>query len=499
MTESDTFNDAFPPSDQIVVTDEESKAKRLNKLPLIIGAGILLLILMVVMYGGAITSERSSVRADTNPLNADAEDASDEVFQPARAPNLPDAGERAVIPSATDEIAPPEPDTRSIVIPESDVRYTGAELLAAPDPDEAALLAEHRLEMVRIDLEHEKAVRQARLDRQLDQVRNGERDNERARNSEIDITGGAGAVDGLLGLASANRSQGATNPLTGVFAPGGVSPFPQAFPVAASAAADDPRLNGEIRDGAVLQEQLLASLAASSPAVAQQLDQDEQDRKKAFIEEGDYDPNYLDNSLREPVSPYEIKQGTVIPGAMVTGLNSDLPGRIIGQVTQNVYDTTSGAHLLIPQGTRVFGRYDSDVTFGQNRALIVWTRLIYPNGTSIDLDAMAGSDERGASGLKDKVDRHLLDLYGNAILLSAIGIGVDALTDDISDNDSVFDVSRGQRSERAVRDQFGRNIDRVTGQILERNAARQPTIKVRSGKPFLIIVDQDLVLRPYQD
>lgn len=119
----------------------------------------------------------------------------------------------------------------------------------------------------------------------------------------------------------------------------------------------------------------------------------------------------------------------MIPAALVTGVRSDLPGQVIGQITQNVYDTPSGRHLLIPQGAKVVGRYDSRIANGQRRVLLAWTRLILPNGRSLQLDDLPGADP-GYSGLEDRVDRHWSHLFAMAALSTVLGVGAELGADD---------------------------------------------------------------------
>ena len=125
----------------------------------------------------------------------------------------------------------------------------------------------------------------------------------------------------------------------------------------------------------------------------------------------------------KPLSPFEVKAGTYITAALETGIDSDLPGSIKAQVSENVYDTVSGNYILIPQGAKIIGQYDSKVSFGQNRALVVWNRIIFPDGSSIDLEKMSGVDISGYAGFSDKLNNHYLKIYGNAVLLSLMGAG----------------------------------------------------------------------------
>ena len=189
--------------------------------------------------------------------------------------------------------------------------------------------------------------------------------------------------------------------------------------------------------------------------------------------------------LQSPKSPYQIMAGTLIPASLVTGLNSDLPGQVIGQVTENVYDTVTGEYLLIPQGARLLGRYDSIIAYGQSRALVAWTRIIFPNGNSIQLDNLPAVDGQGFAGLKDKVDRHTWQFMKGAVLSSLLSVGSELSSDDEG------------RLARALQN-AGQDTANIAGQrIIERSLNIQPTLSVRPGWRFSIIVSKDLILKPY--
>jgi len=170
----------------------------------------------------------------------------------------------------------------------------------------------------------------------------------------------------------------------------------------------------------------------------------------------------------------------------VTGINSDLPGQIIAQVTENVYDTPSGDHLLIPQGSRLIGRYDSVIAFGQSRALVAWTRLIMPDGTSISMDNLPGVDLSGYAGLEDKVDFHTLGLFKAAILSSVLSIGSE-IGRDSNDSDIL----------EALRDGGQRTFNQAGQEVVTRQLNVQPTIRVRPGWRLRVIVNKDMILQPY--
>jgi type IV secretion system protein VirB10 len=229
-----------------------------------------------------------------------------------------------------------------------------------------------------------------------------------------------------------------------------------------------------------------ASAAATGGAGSDARDPNMQDSKNAFASgAADYDI-YNRHRLVDPVSPYQVMAGTIIPASLITGLNSDLPGTIIAQVTQPVYDTVSGAHLLIPQGARLIGRYDSKVSFGQDRALIVWDRILFPDGASLQIDALPGADSSGYAGLSDKVDNHWGRVFIAAGLASLLGIGTELAVDD---DDGLT---------RAIRDSFQDTANQAGQRIVDRNLNIQPTLKVRPGWPLRVVVTRDLILRPYE-
>ena len=199
------------------------------------------------------------------------------------------------------------------------------------------------------------------------------------------------------------------------------------------------------------------------------------------------------NSGRElyAVSPYEVKAGTYIPGILISGVNSDLPGNMKGQVREDVYDTVTGNHLLIPKGTTLIGTYDSGVTFGQNRALVVWQRLIFPNGKTVLLDNMGGVDLSGYAGFKDKVDNHNLQLFKAVILSSILGAGTAIVSDD-DDDDSSNDW-QGEAGRGA-----GEQVIMIGNRLADKLLSLQPTITIRPGYRFNIMLHSDLVLTPYE-
>ena len=157
------------------------------------------------------------------------------------------------------------------------------------------------------------------------------------------------------------------------------------------------------------------------------VDASAQREKQAFLNQpGDVTgtSDDLQATLRDPSSPYLVMAGTAIPAVMVGGINSDLPGMVIGQVAENVYDTATGRFLLIPQGSRLIGSYDNMVSNGQTRVGVIWNRVIFPDTESIDLGSMEGADQGGYAGFHDQVNTHFWSKIGNALLISIAGAGV---------------------------------------------------------------------------
>lgn len=186
-----------------------------------------------------------------------------------------------------------------------------------------------------------------------------------------------------------------------------------------------------------------------------------------------------------PASPYVLQAGSVIPAALITGIRSDLPGQITAQVTQHVYDSSTGRLLLIPQGTRIIGEYSNDVGFGQRRVLFVWTRLIFPNGRSIVLERQPGADTLGHAGLEDGVDYHWWDLAKAAGLSTLLSVGAELA---VSDDDRLV---------QAIREGVQDTIDDAGQQIVQRQLQVAPTLTIRPGFPVRVIVTRDLMLEPH--
>jgi type IV secretion system protein VirB10 len=213
----------------------------------------------------------------------------------------------------------------------------------------------------------------------------------------------------------------------------------------------------------------------------------DQTRKLTFLKSGPEKQVYNPHGLQTPVSAYQLMAGTVIAASLITGLNSDLPGFVIAQVTEHVYDTVTGRFLLIPQGSRLIGKYDNIVASGQERALVVWQRIILPDGSSIVIDNLPATDTGGYAGLADEVDLHTWKLLKGVALATVLGVGSE-LAFGSSDSDLV----------KALQQSTQLTTDRAGQRLVERNLNVQPTITVRPGWPLRVVLHKDLVLRTYR-
>jgi type IV secretion system protein VirB10 len=216
-------------------------------------------------------------------------------------------------------------------------------------------------------------------------------------------------------------------------------------------------------------------------------DQNYQQRKLDFLNREPDRSIYNPHGLQDPVSPYEVMAGTVISASLITGINSDLPGEVTAQVTDDVYDTVTGGTLLIPQGSRLIGTYDSVVAFGQSRALVVWQRVIMPDGSSVLIDNLPATDTAGYSGLEDQVDYHTWQLLKGVVLSTLLGVGTQA----------TFGSQQGNLVQ-AIQQSAQENVNRAGQRIVEKNLNLQPTLTIRPGWPLRVVVHKDLVLRPYR-
>jgi type IV secretory pathway VirB10-like protein len=195
--------------------------------------------------------------------------------------------------------------------------------------------------------------------------------------------------------------------------------------------------------------------------------------------------------FRKPqLTPFELRVGTVIPAVLVTTINSDLPGEIIAQISQNVRDTKTGKYVLIPQGSKLIGTYDSQVAMGQTRAMIAWHRIQFPDSSTLALGGMGGTDQAGAAGFTDTVNNHYAKVFGNAALLSLISAASQLSQPDNGDGELT--------ANQQLAAELGRNWGQVGQQMVKRNMNIQPTLEIRSGYRFNVMVNKDMIMQPYQ-
>jgi type IV secretion system protein VirB10 len=332
--------------------------------------------------------------------------------------------------------------------------------------------------------------------------------------------------DSVSGLPANHAKVKLGGPLPGDLGPGvvareaslGISPADTAFkpnPEDDSARAERMRLAQQARQAAessvFVQAQGnngagVAAAAAGQPAVAPSVaapiantastngqlnldianDQNGQGRKLGFVNQKDGTDIYNPHALQQPVSPYEILAGSVISASLITGINSDLPGLVVAQVTENLFNY-SGTTLLVPQGSRIVGKYDSVVAFGQSRALVVWQRIIMPDGSSVEIDNLPATDTTGYAGLEDDVDYHTWTLLKGIAMSTLLGVGTQ-VTFGNSNSDLV----------EAIRQSTQESTNQAGQRIVEKDLNIQPTITIRPGWPLRVLTSKDIVLRPYQ-
>ena len=242
---------------------------------------------------------------------------------------------------------------------------------------------------------------------------------------------------------------------------------------------------------------LITGIANSEPPFAQsdengeyRYDQNKKREHLEFYKQGTNENTRSLYRIEKLKNPYTVLAGTIIPGVLINGMNSDLPGTMLGQVSKDVYDTVTGEYLLIPKGTKLIGIYDTDTAFAQTRGAVIWQRMVLPNGDSMVLPNFAGSDKEGYSGFKDKKRSHYARVVWSSLLGAAAIGGLAAAADDNSDKNT-FRENAAQEMES--------NMSSVLNRIVDRNLNIAPTIIIRPGYKFNIIVDKDLILRPYEE
>lgn len=223
----------------------------------------------------------------------------------------------------------------------------------------------------------------------------------------------------------------------------------------------------------------------SEPIIDASRDPNGQARKIAFARSGSEGASINPHRVEAAPSPYLLSAGSVIAASLITGIRSDLPGLVTAQVTQNVFDSATGQILLVPQGARLIGSYDSVVAFGQSRALVIWQRIVFPDGASLALDTVPASDPSGYAGLADKVDFHSWSLLKGIALSTLLGVAPELALS--GESDLVAAIRRSTQD----------NVARAGDQITARNLNIQPSITIRPGAPVRLVVHRDLVLQPW--
>jgi type IV secretion system protein VirB10 len=200
----------------------------------------------------------------------------------------------------------------------------------------------------------------------------------------------------------------------------------------------------------------------------------------------------LDAKMDAPRSPYALRAGFVVPGTLISGINSELPGQIMGQVAQNVYDTATGKYLLIPQGSRLVGAYASNVAYGQARVLVAWQRIVFPDGKAMDIGSMPGADSAAYAGFNDQVNHHYFRLFASAFLMSGVTAG-------LAMSQPQQNAASAPTYSTAMSQALGQDLGRVTAQLIAKNMNIAPTIEIRPGFRFNIVVTKDMTFsKPYQ-
>ncbi|QPC88927.1 IncP-type conjugal transfer protein TrbI (plasmid) [Mesorhizobium sp. NBSH29] len=412
----------------------EPSIRRINRLPILIAIGLVIAFLAVIIYG--LTSRGLYFRGDPGIEESSGNPASTYADQLKRGVSDGIIGEPAEVPAFQ-----PTP-----------VERVEAENPFTPRPAaEPAVQREPQLEP--------DTLWRARLEREAEEQYLRERSRQRMARLQANDA----AYDSPLAV-STDKLQGRSN-----------------------AGADPAMAGGNASASRAGSTSDLYAAALQAGLGGQNLDGNGQRTKEDFFNADIKELGYLPNQVVPQQSLYELKRGSVIPATLITGINSDLPGRINAQVSQNVYDTATGHRLLIPQGTKLFGRYDSKVSFGQSRVLVVWTDIIFPNGSTLQIGGMAGTDAQGYGGFNDKVNNHYLKTFGSAVLLAIIGTGIDMALPESST------LATQDTASDAARRNFAETFGRVAERTINKNLDVQPTLEIRPGYKFNVLVDQDVI------
>jgi len=223
-------------------------------------------------------------------------------------------------------------------------------------------------------------------------------------------------------------------------------------------------------------------------------DQPRYAQKAKFIRHGaeDWPSGYLKGTRQGPLTRYELKAGAVIPAVMISGINSDLPGQILAQVAEDIFDTATGRNLVIPQGSKLVGTYDNEVAYAQKRALVIWTKIVYPDASQLELEGMPGADTSGYAGFKDKVNRHVARRVGAALLLTVFNLGAELTR-------QAGQTVRGFQTQSAVTAAVGQSVAELGREMVEKESEVPNTLQIRPGYRFHVMVNKDIAFRsPYR-
>jgi len=298
-------------------------------------------------------------------------------------------------------------------------------------------------------------------------------------------------------IVSEHRREAQTQRMQAAAAPTAVSSFTTNGSAASPMAgvdAMDASLSGSTANSAAANSGMDMSGSSNFSDVTAMSDPNGWSRKDAFSNQpSSAGQEYSKHNVMFKRSNFEIKAGTIIPCVLISGLNSDLPGNAIAQVSENVWDTATGNYLLIPRGSRLIGNYDNQVTYGQNRALVIWSRLIFPDGSSLTLDNLKGADQSGYSGFKGQVNKHWGSLISSALLVSLIGAGVELAEPNNKNNNNNNNNNNRRDVGSILSERVATGIADALTQIIQREIQRQPTIKVKPGYRFMVMAQKDIV------
>ncbi|GGA64409.1 IncP-type conjugal transfer protein TrbI [Pelagibacterium lentulum] len=425
--------------------EDQPKIRRLNRLPIIAFIVLVVVFLGVVFWG---LSQRGLTFREAGPDNSRGQPASD----------FADELTRGIQPGIIDE--PRAPAQPAVQTPPLDT--DGQPVITNPFQPQPARANQPQVQQIQTQQRpsESEAEWRARLQREFEESRLREQHRQQMASLQAGPTAANSPMSinlGNIGAAQANQGTGGSNSTSGA---GGVPG---------------------------VQDLYAAAMQAGLAGQGVRPDPNNQAGKDRFFNQEINDLGYLPNQVVPQLSPYELKRGSVIPATLITGINSDLPGRITAKVRQNVYDSATGHQLLIPQGTRLVGRYDSNVSFGQSRVLVIWTDLVFPNGSTLQIGGMPGMDAQGYSGFRDRVDNHYFQIFGSAALIALIGTGIDMAIPQSST------LATQDTASDAARRNFAETFGRVADQTISRNLDVQPTLEIRPGYQFNVFVEQDII------